>query len=94
MLNDETEAIINFVLYPVIFERNLMEAADFLIKKHVIPQLHAGKLNREKLLNGLKDALSKDGWKNECAVTAGLNHSEKSIKALLEEIQRQTQSSQ
>ena len=86
MLNDGTEAILNFVLYPVIGEKNLTQAATFLISTHVVPNLSEGNLNKEKLLAGLQDAILKTGWKSECGATAMIEDTEESIKLLLKTI--------
>lgn len=88
MLNDGTEGVLNFVLYPVIFgKENLIEMIDFLMEKRVFPDIEHGKLQKDKLLSALNDAISKTGWKNECVASIG-NHSEESVKALLREILR------
>ena len=91
MLNDGTEAVINFLLYPVIFAKNLVADAERVMAEQVIPRLTSQKLDRVKLLLALNDALSKDGWKNECAVSVGLSQSEELIKEYLNEILRRVQ---
>ncbi|MBI3899008.1 MAG: hypothetical protein HY308_12035 [Gammaproteobacteria bacterium] len=81
-LSGQTVAIINRLAYPIIFEKNPLNAVDWVIETSV--DSISTSASKTKIVPALQEALKNSGWIEQIAVRG--NHTEETMKQFLQAI--------